>query len=313
MHRRTMLTLTGGSAAIGVAALTLGALPAGTEATAPLGATAFSGATAYLSRPEGRLAYDDRGAGRLVVMVPGLGDVRGEYRKLVPELVDAGFRVVTMDIRGHGQSSTGWSDYTSAALGGDVVALVRELGAGPAILVGTSMGAAAVAWAAAEAPDAVGGVALIGPFVRDVPPASWWQGAIQAVMINVGLAGPWGPSMWGSYYGSLYGEAPDDIDAYRQALVANLKEPGRMDALHGMMAASKADVAARLHEVKAPVLVVMGTADPDFPDPAAEAGIVAELLGGEVLMVDGAGHYPQVEQPELVAGKLIDFVSRRAV
>ncbi len=45
----------------------------------------------------------------------------------------------------------------------------------------------------------------------------------------------------------------------------------------------------------------MGTADPDFPDPAAEADwIVAHLAHAERLLVDGAGHYPQAEEPETV-------------
>jgi pimeloyl-ACP methyl ester carboxylesterase len=57
------------------------------------------------------------------------------------------------------------------------------------------------------------------------------------------------------------------------------------------------------------VQIFMGTADPDFPDPAREAEIVAGLLRGEVVMVDGAGHYPQVEQPELVASRVLAFVA----
>ena len=71
----------------------------------------------FLQRPDGRVAYEDAGDGPLVVMVPGLGDLLAEYRYLAPKLVTAGYRVVTLDLRGHGQSSVGWPDYTSAALG----------------------------------------------------------------------------------------------------------------------------------------------------------------------------------------------------
>ena len=106
-----------------------------------------------LDRPEGRIAYTDAGSGPLVVMVPGLGDLKEEYRFLAPKVLAAGYRVVAMDIRGHGNSSVGWSDYSTAALGSDIVALVRYLDAGPATIIGTSMGAGAAAWAAAEAPS----------------------------------------------------------------------------------------------------------------------------------------------------------------
>ena len=297
--------------AAGAAALVF----AGAAATAALtlqaetGSPAMTAAAHYLDRREGKIAYDDAGQGPLIVMVPGLGDLRAEYRFLAPRLVEAGYRVVTVDLRGHGQSSTGWSDYTSSAIGADVVALVEALDAGPATLVGTSMGAAAVAWAAAEAPERVSGAVLIGPFVRDVPPRSWIAGVAQSAMIKAALWGPWGEWAWGQVYGTFYGEKPADFEAYRAALVANLAEEGRMDALRGMISASKKDVEVRLAEVKAPVLVVMGTKDPDFADPKAEAETVATLLRGRVTMVEGAGHYPQVEQPDAVAKAIRAFVA----
>lgn len=270
---------------------------------------AQNGDPRFLDRPDGRLAYDDVGYGPLVVMVPGLGDLRAEYRYLAPRLIQAGYRVVTLDLRGHGQSSVGWADYTSSALGGDVVALVRHLDAGPAHLVGTSMGAAAVAWAAAEAPDHVGSLALIGPFVRDVPPASAIKSALQQAMMRIGFAGPWAPKVWGMAYASFHARKPADFDAYRDALVANLKEPGRLDAVKGMIFASKKDVEARLAEVHAPTLVIMGEADPDFADPRAEAETVSRLLRGSLHMVPSAGHYPHVEAPDNVVPVLLRFLA----
>jgi pimeloyl-ACP methyl ester carboxylesterase len=269
--------------------------------------------TLFLDRPLGQIAYDDRGSGPLVVMVPGLGDVRAEYRFLAKKLVDAGYRAVTMDLRGHGESSTGWPDYSCGALGEDILALVDHLDGGPAILIGTSMGAGAVAWAAAEALEQTAGLVLIGPFVRDVPPWSKLKGVIQLLMIKVALAGPWAARVWGSYYDDLYPtNKPADLDDYRSALVRNLGQPGRIAALKGMIYASKADVAARLGDVRAPTLVVMGTKDPDFANPAAEAEIVADLLHGEVVMIEGAGHYPHAEMPEVASPPILGFLAAHA-
>ncbi|OUC04926.1 hypothetical protein RY27_30400, partial [Litorilinea aerophila] len=125
--------------------------------------------TRYLDVADGFLAYDDQGEGPLVVCVPSMGDLRAEYRYLVPQLVDAGYRVVTLDVRGHGESSVGWTDYSVAGVGSDLVALLRALDGGPAVLVGTSMAAGAAVWAAAEAPELVAGLVLVGPFVRGEP------------------------------------------------------------------------------------------------------------------------------------------------
>ena len=104
--------------------------------------------TKYLYHENGKIAYDDAGSGPLVVCIPSMGDVRGEYRFLVPQLVEAGYRVVSMDIRGLGETSVEWDDYTVAGVGADIVALLRDLEAGPAIVIGTSMAAGAAVWAA---------------------------------------------------------------------------------------------------------------------------------------------------------------------
>ena len=62
--------------------------------------------TAYVTRPEGRVAYDVAGEGPLLVLVPGMGDLRGSYRFLTPALRQAGYRVACTDLRGHGDSDT---------------------------------------------------------------------------------------------------------------------------------------------------------------------------------------------------------------
>jgi pimeloyl-ACP methyl ester carboxylesterase len=62
--------------------------------------------------------------------------------------------------------------------------------------------------------------------------------------------------------------------------------------------------------VKVPSLVIMGTGDVDWPDPAAEAKWIVDKLGSELLMLDGAGHHPHVEYPEDVARAVTAFAQR---
>jgi pimeloyl-ACP methyl ester carboxylesterase len=263
----------------------------------------------FFTTAGGRIAYDDVGSGPLVVLVPSLGDRRQEYRLFVPLVVAAGFRAVSMDLRGHGESSVGWPEYTNAAIGRDILALVKSLDAGPAIIVGTSMGAGAAAWAAAEDPAAVRALVLISPFVRDIPMPQWKRLLVQA-LVRTAFVGPWGPAAWGMYYASLYKRArPADFAAYQAALVANLKEPGRLAALQGTLRATKADVEARLDEVKAPTLIVMGTKDPDFTDPELEGLALARILRGRSVIVENAGHYPHAEVPNATASMVGPFLA----
>jgi len=261
--------------------------------------------TQFLEHNGGRLAYDVTGNGPLVVCAPGMGDLRHEYRFLAPRLAAEGYQVVSMDVRGHGETSTHWNDFSKAAIGGDLLALIRSLDAGPAVIVGTSYAAGAAVWAAAEAPADVAGLVLAGPFVRD--------GGSRLIQLIFGalFARPWGPAMWLRYYQSLYPtHKPDDFAAYSNALRTNLAEPGRIEALQKMMSASNTGIEARLAKVTQPALVLMGDKDSDFKDPQAEARWVADSLRGTYRMVPGAGHYPHAEMPEITVPLVLSFLEK---
>jgi pimeloyl-ACP methyl ester carboxylesterase len=261
--------------------------------------------TKHLDRPGGRIGYDVAGDGPLVVCVPGMGDLRGVYRFVVPELVAAGYRVATMDLRGHGDSDATFDRYDDVASGEDVLALVEHLG-GPAVVVGNSMGAGSAVWAAAERPEAVAGLVLVGPFVRDteVPVLMRWA-------FRLAMAGPWRTAVWRSYLPSLYaGRRPADFEEYRAAVVASLKRTGYAAAFGSTTHTSHSPAEQRLGAVTAPTLVVMGEHDPDFREPAEEASWVARQLAADVLLVPDAGHYPQAQRPDVVNPALLAFLSQ---
>lgn len=271
--------------------------------------------TRYLDVEHGRLAYDVAGEGPLVICVPGMGELRTSYRFLAPRLVAASYRVATMDVRGHGETSVRWPDYSVAGIGADALALARALG-GPTVLVGNSMASGAAVWAAAEAPDLVAGMALLAPAVRDAqsPLTARVMGAVYSAL----FADPWGVAVWKWYYSKLYPTTkPADFDTHLTRLVASLREPGRLAALRRMIVAPKAESEARLGRVRAPALVIMGTKDPDFKDPAGEARLVAARLTSaasvEVRIIDGAGHYPQTEMPDETAPELLSFLNHVSV
>jgi pimeloyl-ACP methyl ester carboxylesterase len=263
--------------------------------------------TKFFERPEGTLAYDDSGGdGELVLMLPGMGALRSEYRYLAPKISEAGYRAVTADLRGHGESSAGWPTYDIPAVGRDILALTDHLSAGPAHLIGTSLSPGAIVWAAAEKPEAIRSMTLIGAFVR-TPKTTLIERLLMPVMMN----GPWKVSAWITFYRTMYPtRKPDDFETYLNQLRSNLKEPGRFAANKAFAAASKQPSEERLRKTKAPALVVMGSKDPDFPQPEAEARYIGEQVGGKVVMIDGAGHYPQTEMPDKVAPIILEFLER---
>jgi pimeloyl-ACP methyl ester carboxylesterase len=122
--------------------------------------------TRYLDRPEGMVAYEVMGDGPLVVLLPGMGDLRATYRFRAPAVAAAGYRVASTDLRGHGDSEATFTSYGDIETAGDVTALIEELG-GAAVVVGNSTGAGAAVFAAATRPEIVRGLVLIGPVVRN--------------------------------------------------------------------------------------------------------------------------------------------------
>src|ERR1700761_1729222 len=197
--------------------------------------------TRFLTVDGGRIAYDDTGGnGPLVLAIPGMGDLRSEYRMLRPELQRAGYRVVTMDVRGFGETSAQWNDYSAHAVGRDALALIEHLNAGPAIILGNSFAAGSALWAAHDAPARVSGVVLLGPIVRDLD-VPWYA----RLILKIGFAGPWRVWFWMTYWNSLFPtRKPADHQQVKAAITKNLREPGRMDALQAMLGLSKADTAA---------------------------------------------------------------------
>jgi len=264
--------------------------------------------TQFLEIPGGRIAYDDTGgSGPLVIAAPGMGDTRGSYRYLSLFLKKAGLRVVTFDLRGIGESSVDWDDYSDAAVASDYLSLLDHLGLPSAIFIGNSKTASSVVIAATDNPNRVSGLVLLGPFAREVP-IKWWQRLLFSVM----LSGPWGRITWVSYYKKkLYpGNKPKDHEEYVDALAKNLAQPGRFRAFKEQAKDSHSESGTRLDKVSQLGLIIMGTADPDFPDPKKEADALAKHMKADVLLVDDSGHYPQAYNPDKVSSAIIDFVKQ---
>ncbi|HEY0932991.1 MAG TPA: alpha/beta hydrolase [Trebonia sp.] len=277
--------------------------------------------TEFLDIQGGRIAYEVTGEGPLILLSHGIGDHRQAFRFLAPELAQAGFRVAAADMRGHGESSTGdWKSISRTDVAGDLVALIRHLGGGPAVIVGHSLSGGAATVAAATAPELVSGVVELGPFTRKV---EYSLGGLvrtrryrRGTLLLGGVLALRSLRMWMSYLDLAYPQKPADYAAYMTALRAKLSEPGRMAEFLKTMKTSPADAGAALSRISCPALVIMGTEDPDWADPRAEAeGIVAAMPPGlgTVALVRGHGHYPHAECPDEVAALTTKFLRERVL
>ncbi|KFG77352.1 alpha/beta fold hydrolase [Streptomyces mutabilis] len=270
--------------------------------------------TEYLPVGGGKIAYEVAGSGPLIVLAHGMGDSRAAYRAVVPGLVAAGYRVASVDLRGCGESSVDWPAWSRTDIAGDLLAVIRHLG-GPAVLVGHSVSGGAATVAAAQEPSLVTAVVELAPFTRkqsvglgDLKVKRFRQGMLR--LLGAGVLGSL--PLWRSYLDVAYpGVKPDGWTERLARIEALLREPGRMKAMQSMGRSAPTDAGAQLGKVRCPVLVVMGTLDPDWADPHAEGSAIVDALPsglGRLEMIEGAGHYPHDQYPDQVVSLVLAFL-----
>lgn len=268
----------------------------------------------YLAVDGGTIAYEVEGSGPLIVLAHGMGDSHAAYRAVVPPLVAAGYRVAAVDLRGCGESSVGWSAWSRTAIAGDLLAVIRHLG-GPAVLVGHSISGGAATIAAAQEPSLITEVVELAPFTRkqsirfgDLRVKRFRRGMLR--LLGTGAFGS--RPLWRSYLDVAYpGVKPADWAERLGRIDSLLQEPGRMKAMQSMGRSAPTDAGAQLGNVRCPVLVVMGTLDPDWADPHAEGSAIVDALPtglGRLEMIEGAGHYPHDQFPDQVVSLMLAFL-----
>lgn len=213
----------------------------------------------------------------------------------------------------------GWATYAHADVAGDLLAVIAAEG-GPAVIVGHSCSGGAATVAAGTHPDQVTAVVEIDPATRP------YAVSVSALLRNRryrrgflllargALLGSVGA--WGRYLDHAYpGVKPAGWDAWLATLLAGLREDGRMRAVRAIGTSPAAQTVAQLPNVRCPALIIMGTLDPDWPDPQAEAASIVGLLPagiGRYVMIEGAGHYPHTQYPAGTAEAIRAFLAEGA-
>jgi len=193
---------------------------------------------------------------------------------------------------------------------------VRHLG-GPAVIIGQSISGGAAAIAAATAPDVITGLIELAPFTRTqsmdlgglLRTKGFRAGYTQMAWIMVLGSLP----AWKKYLDVAMPVRPADWNGELARIGAKMSEPGRMKALQAMCKSNPGDAGAQLGHVTCPVLVIEGSADPDWADPRAEGErIIADLPPGlgELVVLDGVGHYPHAQAPDEVLALALPFLAK---
>jgi len=203
------------------------------------------------------LAHDDSGgSGRLIVLLPGAGDLRSEHRFLAEPLIADGYRVVTADLPGHGDSPTS-TEYTVESTARSLIELLEAVDGGPAVVVACSFAPAAAGGGAVERPDLIDGIVALSPHFDGDDSV---KGRMLNFAIRASLRGPWAGGMWAKLYAGWYKtNPPADLDAEIGRMKAMLSNPSRRKAVRETLTANRHGVAERMDRLGVPTLTVFSS------------------------------------------------------
>jgi len=251
-----------------------------------------------ISTSGGSVAYDSRGNGHPIVLLPGGGHDQHDYDE-VRDLLPVGFRTIGVDWPGHGQSPAGTAPSTEVRLTQIVEELLDSLTPGGAVLVGNSVGGNVAARLAIRRPELVKGLVIIdgGGFEGSGPSGR----VFCALMSRPGFARRIYP-----LFSRAYTRPRTAADRRARAgAIATTRTPQGLAAVTEIWRSfsfPEHDLRAQAGRIAAPTVLVWGRHDPVLSLRAGETA--QELIPGSRLVVIESGHLPHTTNPAAVAAEL---------
>ncbi|PEN12347.1 3-oxoadipate enol-lactone hydrolase [Longibacter salinarum] len=250
-----------------------------------------------------RLYVEEEGAGEPVILLHGLGSSARDWFKQVPHLADR-YRVITLDLRGHGRSDKPEEPYSIAQFARDVAVVLRQLDAWPAHVVGLSMGGMVAMQLATDAPELVRSLVVVNSAV-DVRPQTlhdvWFYLSRRFAVKLLGMR------RVGKIIANKLFVRPDQEDLRSEFVERWAKNDPEayvrtVDAIMGWT------VQDRLDRVTMPALLV--SSEHDYTPISEKNLAVAQMPNAELAVVDDARHALPVEKPDAFNAILDDFLQR---
>ena len=257
-----------------------------------------------------RLHYQDKGTGTTLVLMHGLSSSTYSWKDVF-ESLSKSFRVINVDLKGHGFSGKPDGDYTRRAQAVLVVHLLDQLKIGKAWLAGNSMGGEIALNIALQSPQRVEGLILIDSAGVNVPGNSSLTPAYTRIpvvgRILVALAMTSDKLVRQSLEKSFY----DDTQVTAERVAAYYRplrtRGGQLAAFRAREQFEQFPIEPDLGKVNTPALIIWGADDPVFP-PAAGRKLNSLIRDSKLVIFEKCGHQPQEELPERVVDELLRFI-----
>jgi pimeloyl-ACP methyl ester carboxylesterase len=263
--------------------------------------------------------YEDTGDGPVVVLIHGHSLDLRMWKHQVGPLVDMGYRVIRYDVRGHGRSMVTPSGYTFENYSGDLSDLLdrlnvekpaeEPLSVEAAHVVGLSMGGGIALKFALDHPERVLSLTLVDsilPGFAYTEEFSNWIFELRTAVLTKGKEAAF-ERLWLAHllfdgvrrHPERFAEVTEMVASFQAAEYrVGAATPGYVQA----------DMAARLGEVTAPTLVLVG--EDDLPDFLMIAALMeANIPGARLVELPGCGHMPPMEDSASFNRVLLEFLA----
>lgn len=251
------------------------------------------------------MAYDDTGSGPAVLLLHGFPLNRRMWRPQVNGLTAAGFRVITPDLRGFGESDAPDGPYSMELFADDLIELLDYLQVEQAVVGGMSMGGYILFSLLERYPDRVSGACFL--FTRAGADDDAGKQRRLALARDVMQQGP--QVAVDAFQPLLF--APETL-AERPKLVSQVCEWMAANQSRGMAGAllamrERTDYTPMLGRFRVPALALGAEEDRAAPPEHART-IAAGIPGCGLAIVPHAGHMANLENPGAVNDALLDFL-----
>lgn len=236
----------------------------------------------------------------LLVLVHSLGTDHGMWSPQMPALLRR-FRVLRLDLRGHGASDAPAGDYTIAQLGRDVLAVADAAGVARFAYCGLSLGGMIGQWLGANAGDRIERLVLANTSPRMADPALFE--VRRATVLAKGMAAIEEAVIERFFSARLLASGSAAVESVRTALLETspVGYAGCCAAIRDM------DLRPALAGIQAPVLVIAGEQDLSTPW-AGHGDLLAGGIPGACAVRLDAAHLSNVERPSSFTAALFDFL-----
>jgi 3-oxoadipate enol-lactonase len=232
----------------------------------------------------------------VLVLSNSLGSTLGMWDDQTPELRER-FRLLRYDHRGHGGSPVPSGPYKIEDLGRDALAMLDGLGIERFSFCGLSIGGAVGMWLASEAPERVERLVLCctAPrFDADTYDA-------RARKVRAEGVGPIADAVLERWFTPEFRAARPETVEWAGSMLRGTPTEGYAGCCE---AVRDTDLRNRLKDILAPTLVIAGAEDPAATVDQAES-IRDSIPDARLLVIEGAAHLANVEQPEAVTREIL--------